>query len=461
MSPQTATDRLAATIRGRVLRPDDADYEDARRVWNGMVDRRPALIVRCRGTADVVAAVDHAREHGLEVSVRGGGHGVAGKAVCEGGVMIDLSPMDGVKVDPDARIARVGPGATLGQLDHECQAFGLATTGGVDSRTGVAGLTLGGGVGYLARSCGLAIDNLRAAEVVLADGRIVRASADDHPDLYWGLRGGSGNFGVVTEFEFGLHEVGPEVMTAQVFLTMDEAATGLRAYRDLMAEAADGTAVYALFVNVPPVEPFPAEQHGRTCLALVGLHNGPIDEGERALAPFGEIGEPMLAVVAPMPYTTLQSSFDAGAPDGGRYYWKSGYLDGISDELIDTLVERVDPLPGAYSNAYLEPMGGAVARVDRDATAFPHRDEAFNFGISSGWEDPADDERAIAWTRGLHAAVAEHSTGGIYVNYLDRDDDDRVDAAYRGNLGRLQAIKATYDPDNLFSWNPNIVPRQG
>jgi FAD/FMN-containing dehydrogenase len=452
-------DQLADRLRGDLLLRDDPDFDRARRVWNGMVDRHPALIVRCLGTADVVAAIDHARRHDLPLSVRGGGHGVAGKAVVDGGVMIDLSRLDAVHVDATARTVRVGPGATWGQVDHETQAFGLATTGGVDSRTGVAGLTLGGGIGYLARRCGLTIDNLRSAEVVLADGRIVTASADEHADLHWALRGGGGNFGVVTAFELDLHDLGPEVMTAQVFLPMEDAADGLRAYRDFQLAASDEVACFALFVNVPPVEPFPAEQHGQTALALVACHAGSLEGAEEQLAPLATFGEPLLAVVAPMPYTALQSSFDAGAPDGGRYYWKAQYLDDLDDGLIETLVSRVSPLPGPYSNVFLEPLGGAVARVEPSATAFPHRGARFGIGISSGWQDAAEDERAIAWTRALHEDLIPYASGGVYTNYLDRDDGDRVGSAYGMNLERLQAVKATYDPEGHFRGNAEIVPR--
>lgn len=454
----TTTDRFAATLRGRLIKPGDPDFEERRRVWNGMVDRHPALIVHCLGTADVVAAVDFARSHALAVSVRGGGHGVAGKAVCEGGLVIDLSAMNDVHVDPKTKVARVGPGARWGELDHETQAFGLATTGGTDSRTGVAGLTLGGGVGHLARSFGLAVDNLRAAEVVLADGRAVVASETEYADLFWALRGGGGNYGVVTSFEFQLQELGPEVMTAQVFLPMEDAAEGLHCYRDFMARAPDEVACYALFANVPPVEPFPIEKHGTTTLAMVACHSGPLDRAEQALAPLTAVGDPMLAVVAPMPYVTLQQSFDAGAPDGARFYWKSHYLAELSDEAIALLVDRVDPLPGPYSNVFIEPMGGVIARVDGAATAFPHRQASFNFGIGSGWEHPEHDDAAIRWTRALHETMTPYSTGGVYANYLDRDDDDRVGAAFGANLDRLQAVKAVYDPQNVFSSNHNVVP---
>jgi len=444
-------------MRGEVVEPGDADYERARRVWNGMIDRRPALIARCAGTADVIAALEYARRSGLPVTARGGGHGVAGKAVCDGGVVIDLSKMDDVHVDHRAKTARVGPGATWGQVDRETQAFGLAVTGGVDSRTGVAGLTLGGGVGHLARAIGLTIDNLISAEVVLADGQVVTASADDHPDLYWALRGGGGNFGIVTSFEFRLHEVGPEVMTAQVFYPMEQAAGVLASYREFMLAAPDEVSCYALFINVPPVEPFLEEDHGKTTLALVGSYAGDIDAGEEALAPLTVIGSSMLSVLVPMPYATLQSSFDAGAPEGGRYYWKATYLDELSDELISVLAERVDPLPGPYSNVFVEPMGGAISQVGASTTAFAHRDAVFGLGISSGWDDPANDDSGVDWTRSLYSAIASYGCGGVYANYVDRDEEDRLGEAWGANQSRLREIKQTYDPDGVFHGNVDIA----
>jgi FAD/FMN-containing dehydrogenase len=453
-----AADRLAGILRGQLIRPETAGYDEARALWNGTIDRRPALIARCAGTADVIACVDFARGQDLALSVRGGGHGVAGKAACDG-LMVDLSHMRDVHVGVNARVARVGGGATWGTVDHETQAFGLAVTGGVDSRTGVGGLTLGGGVGYLARALGLTIDNLLSAEVVLADGSTVTASATAHPDLFWALRGGGGGFGIVTTFEFRLHAVGPEVMTAQVFHAMDDAAEALAFYRDFMSTAPDEAACYPIFVNVPPLDPFPAQQHGKTALVFVGCHAGSLEDGEEALRPLGAFGSPFFSAIAPMPYATLQQSFDAAAPDGARYYWKAGYLDDLTDAAIHTLVSRVDHLPGPFSNVFLESMGGAIARFDPAATAFPHRHARFGFGISSGWADPAADDEAIAWTRTLHEAMGPHYAGGVYANYVDRDEPDRVPEVFQANHARLQEIKAAYDPDNLFHLNSvNVVP---
>ena len=458
MSHEGAVGRLAEMLLGRVIGPDDSRYDEARAVWNGMVDRRPALVVRCAGAADVITCLDFARGHGLPVSVRGGGHGVAGKAIRDGALMVDLSSMRDVHVDPKARVARVGGGATWAATDHETQAFGLAVTGGVDSRTGVGGLTLGGGVGYLARAYGLTVDSLLSADVVLADGRSVTASADEHPDLYWALRGGGGGFGVVTEFEFRLHPLGPEVMTAQAFHSVEEARAALIFYRDYLAAAPEDVGCFALFVSVPPVAPFPEDRWGKTALAFVACHAGSLENGARDLAPLAEFGTPFVSAVVPMPYADLQRSFDASAPDGARFYWKAQYFDELPDAALETLAGGVDPLPGPYSTVFLEPLGGAVARIDPSATAFPHRRARFGLGIASGWADPAHDAAAIAWTRSLHEAMAPYSSGGVYVNYLDRDDEHRARAAFGANLTRLAQIRSVYDRDGVFSSHERPVP---
>ena len=447
----TSLSEFKSSLRGSLITPEGADYDEARKVWNGMIDRRPALIAMCEGTADVIACIDFARNTDMPITVRGGGHSVAGRSVSDDSLLIDLSRMRSVHVDPTTKTARVGAGATWGVVDHETQAFGLAMTGGVDSRTGVAGLTLGGGIGYLGRAFGLSTDHLFGAEVVLADGRTVVCNENEHSDLFWSLRGGGGNFGIVTMFEFRLNEVGPEVMNAQVFYPMNQTQEALTFYRDFTAEASDQVGCFALFINTPPVEPFPEEFHGKTCLALVACHAGSLEDGESELKPLAEFGSPMLSVLAPIPYATLQSSFDAGAPDGGRYYWKAQYLDEISDGLISELVGSVDPLPGAFSNVFIEPMGGAVSRVDPIATAFPHRGVSYGIGISSGWEKATDDEAAITWTRDLHEGLRPHASTGVYSNYIDTDDGDRVEATYGANLKRLREVKAKYDPDNLFS----------
>lgn len=446
----TLTKSLDDRLRGAALGPGQKGYEEARSLWNGMVDHRPAVVARCRGPADVMAAVSFAAENELPVGIRGGGHSFSGQTVPEDGLLIDATLMGQVRVDPDAERAWVGPGATWGDFDHEAQAFGLATTGGVDSRTGVAGLTLGGGVGWLARSFGLACDNVRSVDIVTAEGELVRASEDENADLFWGVRGGGHQLGVVTSFEFELHELGPEILVAQLFHPMDSAAEGLRVYRDFMAQAPDEVGCYALLVRVPPVAPFPETHHGKTALAIVGCHSGSVEEGREAFRDLTEFGDPILRAVQPMPYTALQQAFNAGYPDGERYYGKSCYLDGISDEAIEELVEKVDPLGGSFTGIYFEAMGGAVSRPDADAMAFPHRDAPYSFGLTVGWSDPADDEEMMGWGRDLYEAMAPYGTGAVYVNYLDHDEDDRVPNAYGDNYQRLKELKRQWDPDGLF-----------
>lgn len=455
--PAAAESALAARVRGELLYSTHPGYHAARRVWNGMVDRRPGVIVRCRGVADVKAALDVVREYHLVFAVRAGGHSVAGKSVCDGGVMIDLSPMNGVRVDPIARTARAGAGATWGDFDHETQAFGLATTGGLISSTGVAGLTLGGGIGYLTRTHGLACDNLLSLDVVTAAGEFVRASETENADLFWACRGGGGNFGVVTALEFRLHEVGPAVAVAQVFHPVEAASDVLRFYREYSAAASDETACYAMVVNVPPVAPFPVESHGKPAIALVACDSGPVEEGKARLAPLAAFGSPILGFVDAMPYTVLQSSFDAGNPKGERYYWKSMHLSGLPDDALDTVARYCADFRGDFTIVGIEPLGGAFGRVPSDATAFPHRDVPYSFGVWTGWHRPTDDEANIAWTREFHDAMTPHGAGA-YVNYLGEDEGGRVEEAYGNNWARLQEVKRRWDPDNLFRMNQNITP---
>ena len=444
MPASSMVEAFSRALRGTTLQPGDAGYDEARTVWNGMIDRRPAIIVRCLSAEDVAGAVRFAARHDLPVSVKGGGHGVAGAAVCDDGLMIDLSAMNGVEVDPETRTARVGPGARWNEFDGKAQQVGLATTGGVHSRTGVAGLTLGGGVGYLARRHGLSADNLRSAEVVVGDGEIVRASEDDNADLLWGLRGAGQGLGVVTSFEFDLHPVGPEVATVQAFHRLDDAPAALRFYRDFMADAPDALTCNALIVPAPPVEPFPEDLHGAPVLALVACYAGTVEEGRDRLSALEGYGDPVVNVAAPIAYATLQSSFDDGAPDGGRYYWKSHYLEELSDATIDTVLGDPQLLPGPLSMIGIEPLGGAVGRVEPTATAFPHRDAGFSLGIWSGWTDPSDDERVITATRDLHTAIAPHATGGMYANYAGSDDAHRTDAIYGTNADRVGELRARY-----------------
>jgi len=448
---------LHEATRGAVLHPGDDGYAEARTVWNAMIDKYPAAIVRARGAADVMAAVDFAREHDVRLAVKGGGHNFAGTAVCDDGLVVDCSLMDSVRVDPHDRTARVGPGATWGDFDHEAGAFGLATTGGLVSTTGVAGLTLGGGQGYLARKHGLTVDNLVGADVVTADGELVHASESAHPDLFWALRGGGGNFGVVTAFEFELHEVG-RVLGGPVFYPYEDARGVLECYREFTGDAPDELACYAMFLRIPPEEPFPRERRGDPAIALVACYAGPIDEGETALEPLRAVGDPLLDGIRPLPYPELQRSFDDGSPEGYRWYSKSHYLDGLPDGAIDTILEFTDPYPGPLTQVAIEPMGGAIGRVDPAETAFRHREAEYSLGIWPAWDDPGRDDDMRAWAREFHEAMAPYATGGVYANYLDRDEDDRIRAAYGGNYERLVAVKNEWDPENLFRVNQNVEP---
>lgn len=462
----TASDNLDSSdiesfrsqLHGMLLEPGDDGYEDARSIWNGMVDKHPRVIAKCEDASDVSAAVNFAREQELLLAVQGGGHNVAGKSVCDGGLLIDLSRMNNISVKPESKIAHVGPGATWSDLDQATQEHGLATTGGIDSGTGVAGLTLGGGIGHLARSFGLTCDNLRSVDLVTADGRLVSASEDEHSELFWGLRGGGGNFGVVTEFEFDLHEVGPQILTAQAFHPIEDARAGLEFYREFMDQAPDEVACYGLIVHIPPEEPFPPEYHGKGALAFVSTFSGPPEDGKAFLRPIIEFGDPIVAFAEEMPYTAIQSMFDDAQPAGERYYFKSHFIDTLSEAAIETILEHTDPLPGPYTGVFFEPMGGAINAVDATDTAYPHRDSSFSFGIAAGWSDPDRDEELIEWSREFHEAMGPHCTGGVYANYLDHDDDDMVAEAYQENYNRLAELKAKWDPENLFSLNQNISP---
>ncbi|HUF29408.1 MAG TPA: FAD-binding oxidoreductase [Gemmatimonadaceae bacterium] len=459
MEPTTSTSTLKGNgqLRADVLGPGDEGYDEARRVFNGMIDRRPSTIIRCRGAADVIHAVNYARERDLLLAVRGGGHSFAGKSVCDGGLMIDLSLMRAVRVSPDGGTVHVQGGATWADVDHETQAFGLATTGGLISHTGVAGLTLGGGVGWLARKHGLACDNLLSADVVTAAGQFVHASEGENPDLFWGLRGGSGNFGVVTSFEFQVHPVGPEVLGGFIIHPFEAAAEGLRFYRDFTADARDEVACYAIFGRIPKEPPFPEKHQGRTGLFFAACYAGPVSEAAEALAPLRAFGDPILDALQPMPYKVLQKAFDEAQKPGNRWYGKSGFWEEITDDAIDTLVRGVDPLSGPLTMVFFECMGGAIGRIPPGATAFPHREAPYNFGITAGWTDPADDEKNMAWTRELHATLSSYDKG-IYVNYADEDESERTGAAYGRNYDQLVKVKNAWDPNNLFRMNMNIVP---
>jgi len=438
------TDRFS----GQLLRPGDDEYDQARRVHNGLVDKRPALIARCRGTADIVEAVHLARALGLPAAVRGGGHGVAGRATVDGGLMIDLSPMKGINVDPTTREARAQGGVTWAEYDRETQAHGLASTGGVVSSTGIAGLTLGGGVGWLLGRYGLAIDNLVAVQLVTADGRILTASEREYPDLFWGLRGGGGNFGVAASFTYRLHAVGPTVTGGLVGHPLSRARDTLRLYRDVTMSAPDELTASAGLLS------------GRTRIAAIAAcHCGTPSEGTAVVRPIKAFGPPMVDTIGPTAYCRMNSMLDTLNPRGAYNYWKSSFLAALSDDAIDTLVDCYARCPSAMSHVLLEHMHGAAVRVGTDETAFPHRTAAYNFLVLGQWVDPADGERCMAWVRETFAAMLPFRAAGRYVNYLDDEESgDPVAAAYGLNYARLQQLKKTYDPENFFHMNQNIRP---
>jgi len=455
---QETVDQFAATLRGTVLTPKDDGYDSARTVWNAMIDRKPGLIAECLGAADVASAVRFAREHDLLVSVRGGGHNIAGTAVCEGGLMISLSRMKSIRVDPAARRAWVEPGNTLGDVDRETQAYGLATSTGINSTTGIAGLTLGGGFGWLSRKYGLTIDNLISADVVTADGELVRTSAKENPDLFWGIRGGGGNFGIVTAFEFALHPVGPEVMAGLIVHPISAAADVLRFYRDFCGNAPDEVTVIVNIRKAPPLPFLPTEVHGTEVLVLAVLYAGPMADGEKALAPLRAFGKPIADVVGPHPFTGFQAAFDPLLAPGARNYWKSHDLRSFEDGLLDTLLEFVPTLPDPQCEILIAQMGGATKRVPADATAYRHRDADFILNVHGRWENAASDEKCISWCRSLFEAARPYATGGVYVNFMTGEEAPRVEAAYGSSYQRLVELKRKYDPKNAFRLNQNIPP---
>jgi FAD/FMN-containing dehydrogenase len=452
--------RLEGVFAGELVAPGDERYEAARRVWNAMVDRRPALIARCANADDVSAALRVAVESGLPVAVRAGGHNVAGNAVCDGGVVIDLSTLKRVEVDPERRIARVQPGVLLGELDRAAQQFGLATPTGNVSMTGVAGLTLGGGLGWIARKFGPACDNLLAAEVVTVDGEQVRASEYENPDLLWGLRGGGGNFGVVSLFEYGLHPVGPEVLAGGVLHSFADAREVFRFFAEFVAEAPDELSVAASTFRAPPELPVPPELRGELVTMLAVCYAGDLTAGERALRPLRSFGRPLADLIGPMPYTALQSGSDAAYPAGQHNYWKSHYIDRITDDVIDTLLEHAPRMRSSLSSFYFQHLGGAISRNGRDHAAFGHRDATFDFAILTVWREPAATPENVTWARDFHAALEPHATG-VYVNNLGSEGADRVKAAYAPpTYQRLLTLKERYDPSNILRLNQNIAPRQ-
>ena len=457
MSTQTV-DGLRESVRGEVITPSDEGYDDARKVFNAMIDRRPAYVVRCVGTDDVIAAVSFAREHELDIAVRGGGHSVPGFGTADDALVIDLAGMNDVQVDAAQRTARAQGGTTWGVFNDATHAHELATTGGVVSTTGVGGLTLGGGIGYLARGHGLSCDNLVSAEIVTADGRVVTASEDENDDLFWALRGGGGNFGVVTAFEFRLHPV-TDVYGGPMFFDRKDAGTVLRAYREFIVDAPEPLGGFPAWQIAPPLPFIPEERHGETMLAFVACWSGPIDEGEKALKPLREAAAVVAEHVGAMPYPALNSAFDALYPPGGlQHYWKANFVKELTDEAIEAHLEHGPKVPVVNSTVHIYPVNGASNRVAPDATAFSYRDATFATVIAGMWPDPADTEANIAWVRDYYDATAPLSEDGGYINFMSGDDQDRIRSNYRGNYDRLVEVKRKYDPDNAFRLNQNIRP---
>jgi FAD/FMN-containing dehydrogenase len=453
----TTLEELRGRIGGQVIAPGDDGYDEARAVYNAMIDRRPAVVVRPTSTGDVVAAVNFAREGGLDLAVRGGGHSVPGFGTCDGGVVIDLSAMRGVTVDPGASTARAQGGATWGDFNAATGEHGLATTGGIISTTGIAGLTLGGGIGYLARGFGLSCDNLISAEVVTADGRIVTASDRENQDLFWALRGGGGNFGVVTEFVYRLHPVS-DVYGGPMFFELSDAGDVLRFYRDFIADAPEQFGGFPAWQIAPPLPFIPEGRQGEPFLAFVACWAGPVEEGERALAPLHDVAPVVAEHVGPMPYAALNSAFDALVPAGLQHYWKANFVKELTDDAIEAHLQHGPSVPVVNSTMHIYPINGACHRVAPEDTAFAYRDANFAPVIAGMWPDPADNAANIKWVRDYYDATAPLSEEGGYINFMGADDQDRVQANYKGNYARLVEVKRAYDPGNLFHLNQNIKP---
>jgi FAD/FMN-containing dehydrogenase len=446
-----ATTELSKTFTGQILRPVDPTYETARKVHNGLIDKRPAIIAQCRGTADIVDAVKLAREQNLEVAVRGGGHNVAGRSTVDGGLMIDLSPMRAIHVDPKGHTARAQGGLTWNGFNRETQLYGLATTGGVISTTGIGGLTLGGGIGWLMGKHALALDNLLSVDVVLADGKSVTTSLDENADLFWALRGGGGNFGVAASMEYRLHPVGPLITGGLVAYPFNEAWDVLRFFRDVTASLPDDLTVFGGLLHAP-------DGSGTKLVAMVVCHCGSLEDGEKALQPIKAFGAPVMDAVGALPYCQMNLMLDDGFPRGALNYWKSAFLSSLSDEAIRAMIDSFARCPTPMGALMLEHFHGAVTRVGVTDTAFPHRDEGHNLLVLSQWTDPNDNKACIAWARDSYATMEAFMGSGRYVNYLGEDEQGEVPAAYGPNYPRLAQIKAKYDPDNFFHMNQNIRP---
>jgi hypothetical protein len=449
---------LREKIMGKVILPGSTEYETNRKVWNGIIDKKPGIIVQCKNTNDVVTCVNIARKNNLPVSVRGGGHNVAGNALCDDGIVIDLSMMRSVQVEPEKQIARVEGGAKLGDVDEETQKFNLAVPVGVVSATGIAGLSLHGGMGFLTRKHGLTSDNILAAEVVTADGKVVRADQNNNSDLLWALRGGGGSFGVVTSFEFKLYPLGPEVWMLIVMYPLEEAKKVMSYWRDFMMKAPDELMSVAIYWSAPHDEPIPKEQQGTPVVVLAGCWCGPLDKGESAIKPLREIAKPVADLSGPIPFLTAQKLFDPEYPNGRRYYWKSIYMNNLNDDAIDMLTKYAANRPSAISSVDVWALGGAVSRVKPDHGAYFKRNEPYLLGIEANWDNPNEDEQNISWTRKLFKDAERFSSGGMYFNFPGflEEGDDLMKKSFGSNYERLKQVKTKYDPQNLFRFSSKI-----
>ena len=455
---QDMVSALRAKVRGTVALPGEDGYEAARTIWNGMIDRRPALVVRCLGAADVINAVNLARDEKLLLAVRGGGHNIAGNAVCDGGLLIDLSLMRSVRIDPASATARVEPGATIADFDKEAQEFGLVTPLGINSTTGVAGLTLGGGFGWTTRKFGLTIDNLISADIVTADGKLLHVSGREDPDLFLALRGGGGNFGVVTSFEFKLHPLGPQVLSGLIVHPLEKARELLPQFSRIAKQAPDELTIWAVMRKAPPLVFLSTEWHGKDVLVFAACYAGDMKDGEKALKGLRSLGKPIADVISPHPFTAWQAAFDPLLTPGARNYWKSHDFVDLSDGAINAILNGVRDLPSPECEVFIAQIGGAMARIPGNATAYPNRDAHFTMNVHTRWQDKAQDAACIAWARHLFEATAPFASDSVYVNFMPEDESDRVEKAYGTNYRRLAEIKRRYDPANLFRMNQNIRP---
>jgi FAD/FMN-containing dehydrogenase len=458
MLNQAAVTEFKSKLRGQVIAPGDGEYEKARQVYNAMIDRHPALIAKCADVADVIASVDFARKNGIALSIRGGGHNAAGLGVCDNGLVVDLSSMRYTHVDPEAGTVRVGGGSTWADVDHATHAFDLAVPTGIISTTGVGGLTLGGGLGHLTRKCGLTIDNLVSADLVLADGTFVTASEWRHEDLFWAIRGGGGNFGVVTSFLFKSHRIHTDYAGPMLW-EIDEAPDVMRWYRKFIKEAPDDINGFFAFLVVPPGPPFPEHLHNKKMCGIVWCYTGPLDRAEEVFKPIRAFKKPALDFVGPIPHPALQSMFDPIYPPGLQWYWKADFVNELSDEAIDQHMKFGPQLPTMWSTMHLYPINGAASRVGKDDTPWAYRDSTWAQVIVGVDPNPANKDTIVKWARAYWEALHPHSAGGAYVNFMMDEGEDRVKATYRGNYERLARIKAKYDPANLFSVNQNIKPK--